>query len=426
MTSTIKVDTISEKTSANGVAIDSVILKDGAVDVQGVSDGIILDADGDTTISADTDDQIDFKAGGTDVMSMTATGLTINDGTTITTADTSTTLTLKSTDASASAAPRMVFERDSASPADSDQLGLTMYFADNDAGESTNFFEIKALAIDVSDGTEDGQLRFSGMNGGSSVEYMRFDPGSNGTVFNDGSASIDFRVESNNLTHALFVDASTDNVTIGHDTAQARLDVSQSATGTPAFEAHATSSSYTTEVVKFACQRNTTNGTYKFLACNVPGVNDRLQIADSGNVTNINNSYGSLSDERLKSNIVDANSQWDDIKALKVRNFKKADSGDMIHLGVVAQELETAGMSGLIQTQDPSKYDIAHNSVFGTLYEDGDTIPEESKIGDVKEVKEQVKTVKYSVLYMKAIKALQEAQTRIETLETKVKALEDA
>ena len=29
----------------------------------------------------------------------------------------------------------------------------------------------------------------------------------------------------------------------------------------------------------------------------------------------------------------------------------------------------------------------------------------------------QVKTVKYSVLYMKAIKALQEAMTRIETLE---------
>ena len=34
------------------------------------------------------------------------------------------------------------------------------------------------------------------------------------------------------------------------------------------------------------------------------------------------------------------------------------------------------------------------------------------------------KSVKYSILYMKAIKALQEAQTRIETLEAKVAALE--
>ena len=38
----------------------------------------------------------------------------------------------------------------------------------------------------------------------------------------------------------------------------------------------------------------------------------------------------------------------------------------------------------------------------------------------------KTKVVKYSVLYMKAIKALQEAQTRIETLETKVAALEAA
>ena len=36
----------------------------------------------------------------------------------------------------------------------------------------------------------------------------------------------------------------------------------------------------------------------------------------------------------------------------------------------------------------------------------------------------EYKSFKYSVLYMKAIKALQEAQTRIETLEAKVTALE--
>ena len=35
------------------------------------------------------------------------------------------------------------------------------------------------------------------------------------------------------------------------------------------------------------------------------------------------------------------------------------------------------------------------------------------------------KSVKYSILYMKAIKALQEAMTRIETLEAKVQTLEN-
>jgi len=40
------------------------------LDLNGASDKLILDADGDTTISADTDDQIDFKIGGADAMSL--------------------------------------------------------------------------------------------------------------------------------------------------------------------------------------------------------------------------------------------------------------------------------------------------------------------------------------------------------------------
>ena len=80
MASEIKVDTISEKTSANGVSIDSVKLKDGTVDVNGVSDGLILDADADTTISADTDDQIDIKIAGADDFQFTANTFTAQSG----------------------------------------------------------------------------------------------------------------------------------------------------------------------------------------------------------------------------------------------------------------------------------------------------------------------------------------------------------
>ena len=60
-------------------------------------------------------------------------------------------------------------------------------------------------------------------------------------------------------------------------------------------------------------------------------------------------------------------------------------------------------------------------------------IPEGKDVGDVQIAKtanvgdiKEYKSVKYSILYMKAIKALQEAMAKIETLETKVKALEDA
>jgi hypothetical protein len=59
------------------------------LDLNGASDKLILDADADTTISADTDDQIDFKTGGTDRLTVQSTsgnnvvvadGLTLTDG----------------------------------------------------------------------------------------------------------------------------------------------------------------------------------------------------------------------------------------------------------------------------------------------------------------------------------------------------------
>jgi len=73
-------------------------------------------------------------------------------------------------------------------------------------------------------------------------------------------------------------------------------------------------------------------------------------------------------------------------------------------------------MDKLVKHSNPSEGDITSSSEFGTLNEDG----------TIKEIKSQIKGVSYTVLYMKAIKALQEAMAKIETLETKVKALEDA
>jgi hypothetical protein len=157
----------------------------------------------------------------------------------------------------------------------------------------------------------------------------------------------------------------------------------------------------------------------------------RCDIYSDGDIKNHDNSYGSLSDQRIKQDIVDSGSQWNDIKAVKVRKFKKKDDvrqyGDKawVQIGVIAQELEAAGMDKLVRHSEPSPSDILSDSTFGTLYEDGDKIPEGKAIGDIKEIKEQVKGVGYSVLYMKAIKALQEAMTRIEELETRIQTLEN-
>ena len=66
--SSIATNTISETTSASGVTVDGVLLKDGGIDING--NELILDADADTSITADTDDFIDFKVGGTDTVSI--------------------------------------------------------------------------------------------------------------------------------------------------------------------------------------------------------------------------------------------------------------------------------------------------------------------------------------------------------------------
>ena len=118
----------------------------------------------------------------------------------------------------------------------------------------------------------------------------------------------------------------------------------------------------------------------------------KFRVLNDGSVGSANNSYGGISDIKLKENIVDANSQWNDIKAVKVRNFNFKDTPDTKMLGVVAQELETIspGLISEVVDKDPNTNEP---------------------------LKTSTKEVKYSILYMKAIKALQEAMTRIETLE---------
>ena len=133
------------------------------------------------------------------------------------------------------------------------------------------------------------------------------------------------------------------------------------------------------------------------------------EIEEIGDFLSATNNYGSTSDERLKENIEASGSQWDDIKALKVKNFKRKDDvsqyGDnaWTQIGVIAQDLESAGMDKLVKNCKPSEFEINNCGISADDYTKG---------------------VKYSVLYMKAVKALQEAMIRIETLEKRIEALE--
>ena len=127
------------------------------------------------------------------------------------------------------------------------------------------------------------------------------------------------------------------------------------------------------------------------------GTTDRVLIYGNGNIQNSNGSYTTLSDAKLKENIVNASSQWDDLKAIQIRNWNfKAETGHETHrqIGPIAQELETVCPGLVFETPD--------------------------RDADGNETGEVTKGVNQSVLYMKAVKALQEAMERIETLEQRL------
>ena len=186
-------------------------------------------------------------------------------------------------------------------------------------------------------------------------------------------------------------------------------------------------------VARFQSARNTTNGTYEFIRCAISGQSNKFIVTDGGTIQAVNTTVASISDERIKQDIVDAKSQWDDIKALKFKNFKKKqavrDDGDnaLKELGVIAQDVESAGMNGLIEMANPDISNIKSDSSFGTLWteDDEEVINGTETVGEVKEIKEKVKTVKYSMIWMKSVKALQEAMERIEKLEAEVTALKN-
>jgi hypothetical protein len=154
--------------------------------------------------------------------------------------------------------------------------------------------------------------------------------------------------------------------------------------------------------------RDTTTSTHHLFkgVSNVGGTEQtNFRIDADGDVRNTNNSYGALSDAALKEDIEAASSQWEDVKAFSLKNYnlitaevaadKALDVSEQEglkgprHLGVIAQEVE--------QTS-PYLVDIG---------EDG------------------LRSVNYSLLYLKAVGALQEALVRIEDLEAKVSVLQE-
>jgi hypothetical protein len=195
------------------------------------------------------------------------------------------------------------------------------------------------------------------------------------TTFNQDGENVDFRVESDNNANALFIDGSNGEVMFGKNNFSAAI-VGAGIRGTTGETFASISTGNTLHVY------DTSAGTFRFY------------VHVNGGISNYSANNINLSDEREKKNVEALPSQWDCLKHWDLKQFHYNADDDALpkKYGVIAQEIE------------------AHcPEVIDVFKVDDDT----ERMG----VKEQ------QMMWM-AIKALQEAQTRIESLEARITALE--
>lgn len=82
----------------------------------------------------------------------------------------------------------MTLVRTTASPADNDAMNLILRQED-DNNENDIDATMRQVATDVSDSTEDSEIRFLAMKAGTSTEILRVDPVLNGILVGDGAAT---------------------------------------------------------------------------------------------------------------------------------------------------------------------------------------------------------------------------------------------
>ena len=203
---------------------------------------------------------------------------------------------------------------------------------------------------------------------------------------------------------------------------------------------------------------------------------DRIYIYSNGNIVNQNNSYGALSDAKLKENVTDASPKLDDLMQVKVRNYNLI-GDDKKQLGVVAQELEEVFPAMIDESTDFEEREVElrdengeivyeteqvlvseevaevteevlHEAIAEELDADGNVIVEaqeawtetiivtpfqeavyETVATDVPVMTTErfdlgttTKSVKYSVFVPMLIKAMQELNAKVESLEAQLNA----
>ena len=410
-----------------------------------------------------------------DTAKLIGAGATILDGTTISTADNTTQLTLTSTDADASVGPVLNLSRDNSSAADNDLVGEVQFNADDDGNNQTTYGKILTVIEDASNGAEDGLMQIHTNVGGTLRDRIKIT--SSELVLNEESIDSDFRVESNGNANMINVDGGNDRVGIGMIPDTTTLTVSGqvgTTNGSVSAPTHTFYSDADTGMFRSAAneisfanggaskQRITSTGSLvangvsastqsagaegHFVSLNdgakygmISGC-DNVANRDAIVFTNPNGlvgtiktngsstSYNTSSDYRLKENVSYSFDATSRLKQLKPARFNFIADANTTVDGFLAHEVSSIVPEAISGTKDETK-DIGtikdkdgvvvNENVFESAKEEGQTW---EKTG----TKNIYQNIDQSKLVPLLVKSLQEALTEIDTLKTKVQALEDA
>jgi hypothetical protein len=141
---------------------------------------------------------------------------------------------------------------------------------------------------------------------------------------------------------------------------------------------------------------------------------ERGTLRSNGGLANYSaNNVNLASDFRLKKDIAPLTSTWDKLKAIEVVNFRYKDcnEGDPALYGVIAQQVQPIVPELVVVTRE------AVEAKDAVLDEDG------NEVEPAVEAKPEYYGIREQPMYWLAIKALQEAQARIEALEVEVATL---
>jgi hypothetical protein len=144
------------------------------------------------------------------------------------------------------------------------------------------------------------------------------------------------------------------------------------------------------------------------------GGTERATLRSNGGLANYSaNNVNLASDFRLKKDIAPLASTWDKLKAIEVVNFRYKDcnEGDPALYGVIAQQVQPIVPELVVVTRE------AVEAKDAVLDEDG------KELEPAVEASPEYYGIREQPMYWLAIKALQEAQARIEALEVEVAAL---